>query len=468
MSGTQGSAPWGRLALPIGLAVLGFVAHAVAVALPDWLAEPVGEMGPMVARVVTGVIAWLALAWAVVRALAIALSGYPRLLMDLAGAALFGVAGIAIALFVFRLPATGLIATSSVLIAVLGFALRNIIGDVFSGIVLGIERPYRIGDWVEVTEGAQGRVVELSWRATRLVNPDGVSFSLPNGLVAQHRLVNYSAERGGRYRTGIRVPMDPTLPPERVERILLAAALEAEESWPGLAPDVTLAEFTPGAANYLVRFHPADYGEEAACRDAVARAVLRGLQKVGLTIQRPLQNVMINRAPVRAPRRRREHLLEHVDLFRPFTADERLALADAMVETLFAKGEVIMREGEPGQSLYMLAEGALEVSRTDANGRTVVLDRILPGAVFGEMSLLTGQPRSATIIAGTDGAMYEIKREHLDPMLRERPQLAEGLGAVMAERQARNFARSKAADMNAAPPPSSEDLLGRLKAFFRL
>lgn len=468
MSGSAGSARWGRLALPLLVTVLGFVAHGVAVALPGWLAEPMGEVAPSAGRVVTGLIAWLGLAWTFSRALAIVLRSYPRLLADLVGAALFGVAGIAIMLFVFQVPATGLIATSSVLIAVLGFALRNIIGDVFSGIVLGIERPYRIGDWVEVTEGALGRVVELNWRATRLVNPDGVSFSLPNGLVALHRLVNYSAERGGRYRTGIRVPMDPTLSPERVERILLAAALEAEEEWPGLAPDVILAEFTPGAAVYLVRFHPADYGRDGPCRDAVARAVLRGLQKVGLTIQRPLQNVMINRAPTRAPRRRREHLLEHVDLFRPFTADERLALADAMVESLFARGDVIMREGEAGQSLYLLAEGTLEVSKTDAAGRKVLLDRILPGAVFGEMSLLTGQPRSATIIAGTDGALYEIHREHLDPMLRERPQLAEGLGAVMAERQARNFAKSQAADINAAPPPSSEDLLGRLKSFFRL
>ena len=468
MSGTVASARWGRLALPVLLSVMGFVAHGVAVAVPAWLTEPAGETGPMVARTITGVIAWLALAWTVARLLAIALRGYPRLLADLVGAGMFGVAGIAIALFVFRLPATGLIATSSVLIAVLGFALRNIIGDVFSGIVLGIERPYRIGDWVEVTEGALGRVVELSWRATRLVNPDGVSFSLPNGLVAQHRLVNYSAERGGRYRTGIRVPMDPTLPPERVERILLAAALEAEEEWPGLAPDVILVEFTPGAANYLVRFHPSDYGRDGPCRDAVARAVLRGLQKVGLTIQRPLQNVQLNRAPARAPRRRREHLLEHVDLFRPFTPEERLALADAMVETLFAKGEFIVREGEAGQSLYLLAEGTLEVSKTNETGRKVLLDRLLPGAVFGEMSLLTGQPRSATIVAGTDGAVYEIRREHLDPMLRERPQLAEGLGAVMAERQARNFSKSRAADMAAMPPPTSEDLLGRLKSFFRL
>jgi len=465
MSGIASRAPWGRLGLPALLALSGFLLHGVVVELDGALP---GEMLGMALRAVTGIWAWLALAWLVARLLALTLRGYPRLLSDLLASLLFGAAGIAITLFVFRLPATGLIATSSVLIAVLGFALRNIIGDVFSGIVLGIERPYRIGDWVEVTEGAAGRVVELNWRATRLVNPDGISFVLPNGVVAQHRLVNYSAEKGGRYRTGIRVPMDPTLLPERVERILLAAALEAEREIPGLAPDVILAELTPGAANYLVRFHPTDYGQDGPCRDAVARAILRGLQKVGLTILRPMQNVTLNRAPLRVIRRRREHLLEHVDLFRPFTAEERLALADAMIEESFAKDDHIVRQGEQGQSLYLLAEGALDVFINGLDGRRIMLDRILPGAVFGEMSLLTGQPRSANVVAATDGAVYQIRKDHLDPILRERPELAEGLGAVMAERQARNFEKSRAADVQTPPPPSSEDLLGRLRAFFRL
>jgi len=468
MNGTVSSVPLRRLALPVLLTVTGFELHGLWIGVSDWLALPMDGMAPQAVRAITGVWAWLALAWTIARLSSLLLRGYPRLLTDLLSTAFFTAAAIAITLFVFRLPATGLIATSSVLIAVLGFALRNIIGDVFSGIVLGIERPYRIGDWVEVTEGAIGRVVELNWRATRLVNPDGVSFVLPNGVIAQHRLVNYSAEKGGPYRTGLRVPMDPTLPPERVERILLAAALEAERDWPDLAPDVILLEFGSGAAIYLVRFHPSDYGHDGPCRDAVATAVLRGLQKVGLNIQRPMQSVQLMRGVARAPRRRREHLLEHVDLFRPFTLTERAALADAMVEESFAKDDFIVREGEQGQSLYLLAEGALDVVTQGASGTRIVLDRILPGAVFGEMSLLTGQPRSATIVAATDGALYEIRKEHLDAILQERPDLAEGLGAVMAERQARNFEKRRAADLPAAPPPSSEDLLDRLRAFFRL
>jgi CRP-like cAMP-binding protein len=139
-----------------------------------------------------------------------------------------------------------------------------------------------------------------------------------------------------------------------------------------------------------------------------------------------------------------------------------------MAQHAFAKGQVLVRQGEAGQSLYLLAEGALDVTVAPPEGPPIALDRLLPGAVFGEMSLLTGQPRSATVVAATDGEVYEIDKGHLDPILRERPSLAEALGAVMAERQARNAERRRAADLPAQPAPSRDDLMGRLRAFFKL
>ena len=103
--------------------------------------------------------------------------------------------------------------------------LRNIIGDLFSGIALSVEAPYRIGDWIETAEGCAGRVVEVSWRATRLVTRDGVTQVVPNGLVAAHRLTNYGA--AGSYRVALRLPLPAALAPERARRVLLAAALDA-------------------------------------------------------------------------------------------------------------------------------------------------------------------------------------------------------------------------------------------------
>ena len=94
---------------------------------------------------------------------------------------------------------------------------------------------------------------------------------------------------------------------------------------------------------------------------------------------------------------------------------------------------------------------------------------MIPGDVFGEMSLLTGQPRSATVSAVTDAVVYQIRKEVLDPVLQRRPEVIDGLATIMADRQALNAQRTCAPDRpQGFPPPTREDLLGRLRAFFKL
>jgi small-conductance mechanosensitive channel/CRP-like cAMP-binding protein len=462
---------------PAALALACFALRAAAPAVAARLGvAPAG--GPAAAlRDLAGIGGWLALAWAGARLFDVLLlraalaarrpAPYPRLLGDMVRAALFVTAGVAILMLVFGQPALGLIATSGVAVAVVGFALRNVIGDVFSGIVLGIDPPYRIGDWIEAADGCAGRVEEVSWRATRLVTRDGVAQVVPNGLVAARRLVAYGPA-GSRYRVALRVPLDPALPPERAKRILLAGALDAGRDIPGLAPDVLLHEIADGAAVYLVRFYVPDYGREAPCRDAVAGATLRALQHVGLGVARPARDLRLERSSPAPARPRRAALLRRIELFGGFPDAERAALEELMRERRFRRGATVVRQGEPGASLFVLAEGALDVS-LERDGAETMLDRMVPGDVFGEMSLLTGEPRSATVCAATDAVVFEIAKEHLDPVLRRRPELAEGLAGVMAERRARNAERGRGPDRSEATgPPGREDLRGRLRAFFRL
>lgn len=158
----------------------------------------------------SGVWMFLALAWLVARCCDLFLrrlsiishdgAPYPRLLTDLLRAAFFAIAAALILLVVFEQPATGLITVSSVVIAVVGFALRNVISDLFSGIALGVDHPYRIGAWIETVQGSAGRVSEITWRTTRMTERNGFTIVLPNGVVAGQRLINYSGgERD--YRT---------------------------------------------------------------------------------------------------------------------------------------------------------------------------------------------------------------------------------------------------------------------------
>ncbi|MBV8400061.1 MAG: mechanosensitive ion channel family protein [Acetobacteraceae bacterium] len=463
------------LLAPILLATTGFLAYALAPAIAEWFGLLPRGTGVLVIRDLAGICAWLALAWTCGRVVEILLrraaavsrrpAPYPRLLTDLIRAALFAGASAAILLFVFERSATGLVATSSVLIAVIGFALRYIISDVFSGIALGIDHPYRIGDWIETVEGSAGRVVEIGWRTTRLVSRDSIDVIVPNGLIAGRRLINYGSGEQP-YRTSLRVALDPSLPAERAKRVLLGGALDAARIIPGLAPDVVLQEYADGAAVYVVRFMVPDYGQETSCRDAVGGAVLRALDHAGLGLARIASEVLLSPAD-RHRGSHREKLLGHIDLFRAFDETEFSELARQMNQHVFAKGAVIVRRGEPGQSLFVLVEGALQVGITDGADEPAI--RLLaPGEIFGEMSLLTGQPRSATVTAATDVLVYEIHKEVLDPVLQRCPEVIDALAVMMADRLALNSDVQRIPDRQLSSPTTRESFRNRLRAFFQL
>jgi small-conductance mechanosensitive channel/CRP-like cAMP-binding protein len=417
-----------------------------------------------------GIWMWLALAWLASRVCDLLLhrvailsrggTPYPALLSDLVRATLFAAAGLTILMLVFDKSATGLITVSSVMIAVIGFALRNVISDIFSGIALGVDHPYAIGDWIETVQGAAGKVTEITWRTTRLVDRNGFAIILPNGLVAAQRLLNYGADATD-YRSALRFPLDAALPAARAKRILLSGALAAARRYPGLMPDVLLADCADGAAAYLVRFRVPDFGGEAVCRDTVASCVLNALNCAGQTIQRSGPGWQ-PAPPWPSPR---EALLSNVDLFRAFDAPERAELAAKMRARELEPGETVVRQGAAGDCLFILAEGILDVL-TDRPGMPPIRDRIAPGEVFGEMSLLTGQQRSATVTAVLISLVFEIHRADIDPILHRRPVIAEGLAAVMAEHQARNERLSRAPEEVALP--TRADLAARLRLLFGL
>ena len=283
---------------------------------------------------------------------------------------------------------------------------------------------------------------------------------MPNGLVAGQRLINYGAgERD--YRTSLRVPLDATLAVGRAKRILLSGALDAGRKIPGLAPDVLLAEYVDGAAIYVVRFRVPDFGQEAACRDTVASRVLHALHCAGQTIQQTGPN-----GPIPVPwRSAAEALLGQVDLFRGFDAAERAQLATKLRMREADAGQMIVRQGDSGDFLYVIGEGILDVEAVRGE-LAPIRDRLAPGEVFGEVSLLTGQRRTASVTAALDFVVYEIHREDLDPIVKRRPEVAEGLAAVMAERQARNDKYLRAPVQTLAP--TRDDLLARLRLLFGL
>ncbi|HET6468146.1 MAG TPA: mechanosensitive ion channel family protein [Geminicoccaceae bacterium] len=432
-------------------------------------------------RLLAAVLACLAAARLLLRALDVlvwpglarrAHAPVPRLLTDLVAALIWIGVVLVILGFVFQMPVTGLVATSGVAIAVLGFALRDMLASLFAGVALSLEQPYQIGDWIELEPGGAAKVEEIGWLTTRALTNNGVGVVIPNGRLASNPFRNYNLADPS-WRDTVEVVLDYAVRAETAERILLAAMREipAVARQPRL-PDVKIHRFDARGVVWHARYWVGDYGGLIETRHQVQKALLRHLHYAGIRIPRPQQDNYVHEMPDRAfdPREHLEHLLAEHELFRTLEPGDRKALAAGAVRRAARTGTTIVREGEPGSSLFVVVEGLLEVMARSGDGRPIHVSDLVPGSIFGEFSLLTGAPRSATVVPVTDAVTYEIDKALIEPTLKRTPELAEELSRVLAERQARTreLGEPSGVPMPDLPRASSHQLLDRLRAFFGL
>lgn len=192
----------------------------------------------------------------------------PKLLLELTSAALFIAAGIATIMLVLGQSLSGALAGSGIILAILGFAIRNVLADVLSGVAVGLEAPYRIGDWVAIDDTTRGRVIEIGWRTTRLLTRDDTYMILPNSQIARQKLTNYSAPRR-HYRTRVEVMLSHQISVAEAKELLAEAASKPSIILPSPRPDVRVASYDAVGVRYLVRFWVPTFADDIDCRDAV-------------------------------------------------------------------------------------------------------------------------------------------------------------------------------------------------------
>ncbi|WP_417768069.1 mechanosensitive ion channel family protein [Stappia sp.] len=271
-----------------GLSTAVFVAgHLLLRRIPDMfdLASP-----SQLLHVLIGGGAYFSAAWLGGRLVGLALERtssrrrqVPKLLPELISVALFLGASIATVMLVVGQSLSGALAGSGLVIAVLGFALRNTLADVFSGIAVGIEAPYRIADWVAIDDQTNGRVIEIGWRTTRLSTRDNTYVILPNSQIARQKLVNYSAPNRT-YRARVQVVLDHGISVADAKSLLTAAAAHSPIIVATPEPDVRVASYDADGIRYHVRFWVPSFADDVDCRDAVFSQIDSALRARGLPL----------------------------------------------------------------------------------------------------------------------------------------------------------------------------------------
>ena len=341
----------------------------------------------------------------------------------------------------FRVNLVGLAATSAVVTAVIGLAAQETLKNLFAGISLQVDSPFEEGDWVDLGS-TTGVVTSLRLMTTRVRGLDGSITVVPNSRIAVEGLRRFKPEEPvGQL---IDLGLDYSLPPRQAIELLLRTVQHNRKVLRHPPPRVWVTSFADSSITYSLLTWQASALELRQLRSSVLEQIWYALHRIDQSIPYPIRDIRTQPSPARLPSNavtieHKQNLLASTEIFGHLNAHQLEMLADSAGCQSFAPGESVVRQGERGDSLYLVVSGTLEVFQANSNqskrlpGRHVT--NLEPSDVFGEMALCTGEARSASVICKSECVLIEIKRKHVSPLLEEQPAILETMGSIMAARR---------------------------------
>jgi len=343
------------------------------------------------------------------------------------------------------LSLSSLVATSAFLTAALAFGLQDSLGNLMGGVALQIENSIEVGDWIRV-EQVVGRVKEIRWRHTALETRNWETLIIPNSMLMKHP-VHILGKRTGQavqlrrwiyFNVNFRVPPSQVI--EVVTEALQAGIPRTVASQP--PPHCILFDFKESFCQYAVRYFLTDLIVDELTDSTVRIRIHFALARAGIAMSIPATTMFVEeqnaeKVGLKQDRevQRRLEVLEQQELFQTLTDTERRELVAHMRFAPFVKDEAMTRQGMEGHWLYLLAKGSATVHVTAAKGLQEIVATLKAPDFFGEMSLLTGDRRSATVLAVEDAECYRLDREAFQSILQRRPEIAHHLSEVLARRR---------------------------------
>ncbi|HYA34315.1 MAG TPA: mechanosensitive ion channel family protein, partial [Candidatus Binataceae bacterium] len=338
-----------------------------------------------------------------------------------------------------KINVTQFLASLGVLTVVVGLALQETLGNIFSGLWMQLSKPFRPGDWVGTAQHI-GRVQGIGVRSTTIVTRDNERLEIPNSLIAKEVLTNYGNPP---VADELNVGLAYEQPPNRVREVIQRVLHDVPHVLTEPAPEIYAWEYGDFAIKYRIKFWLADYDVQEKARDALVTNLWYALRRHGIDIPYPIRTLEMRRAQVQRRvgadfEREMIRELRYLDFLRGLSDEELRVLVPNVQVHQFGSGEILVREGERSDSLYMLRRGIVDVYGRSSDGAAHRLNTLSPHSYFGEMAMMTGQPRGATVQARTDIEVMEIDREAFTDLFREHPDAVTRISEVIAARESDN------------------------------
>lgn len=387
----------------------------------------------------------------------------------------------------FRLNLAGvelnhLFATSAVLTAVLAISMQDTLGNLLGGLALQMDNSLEIGDWIRIDD-LSGQVTDIQWRFTALLTRNGEKVVVPNSQLMKGRYYvlcdKHQAQPGWRRSIGFNV--DLAVPPgkviEQVEGDISDASIPNVATSP--APNCVLMDFGPGYAHYVLRYWLQNPQLDDPTDSDVRVHILATLQRNGIRLATDDHTIHLvkegasHREEVESREmQRRLQAINAIELFARLSDTEKRHLAEHLIKAPFARGDIITRQGAIAHWLYIMVSGEAEAWWQPPEGPRRLLEKRGPGSVFGEIGLMTGAPRRATVVASTNVEAYRLDKAGFQSIIEQRPELADTLSAIL-ERRLQTFAELEQGYMEgqAKVPqttPGSAAIGRKIREFFGL
>lgn len=374
----------------------------------------------------------------------------------------------------YKADVTGVLLPSTVVVGVVGFAMQDLLGNVISGVAIQLGKPFQNGDWL-VMDSRQAEVIEVNWRSTRLRTNDNIYLDIPNREIVRGTIVNLSYPTK-LHAMRLRIGVDYHAAPNRVKEVLRRAAETAGGVLATPAPKVFLVDFGDSAVVYEIKYWMEDHALYNEITDAVRTNAWYALERARIKIPFPIRTVQVERRRTDGAAAHQlsdgaRGLLRRQPFFQILDDAQTAQVLGSANLCRYGRNETIIQQGADGDSMFILAQGAAQVY-LGVNGQAAPVATLQAGDYFGEMSLLTGEKRSATIVAASDCEVLEIEKPVIARLLAESPALLEKLGEMLAQRRLENEgALASAAGRGAIHEKRQQYAQGffsRVRSFFEL
>ena len=389
----------------------------------------------------------------------------PALMRDLFSLVLYVTAVAFILRYALDVSFAALLPGSALLGIILGLALQDTLGNLFTGISLHADKPFQVGDVIRVGQHT-GVVMSVTWRAVKIKTFSNLIVLLSNSSIAKESIE--VAPREGQNARIVPFSALYTDSPVRVIHAVREAVRDADNVLRYMTPVVRIRGLADSGVEYEVKYWLSDYASYNDTDALIRQRIWYAFRRHGFTFAYPTRTLYMEQPASRDgdghDRETLAELLSAVDIFAPLTGEELGALASSASGRVFAPGETIIRAGDSGASMFVVHRGSVDV-RVDSNGTPRTIKRLGEGAFFGEMALFTGEPRTASVVAAEETEVLEIGHGAMKGLFQTNPDLVEAISHTINERREGLAANAPDAD---GDEDASDGLLSKIRRFFHL